>query len=550
MGARRTRSSAASSSRSSARRASASRASSPKRSAEIDARVVRGRCLPYGEGITYWPVIEVLKQLEDVAARRAGASGRCARCSARPIADDAAEEIAWAFRKLLEEQAPLVVVFDDIHWGEDTFLDLVERRRRCSPPGADPARLHRPAGAARPPAAWPVALRLEPLAERGRRASSSASVSRRDCGRGSARGRRQPALRRRSCSRWPGTADGDVEVPPNLSALLAARLDQLDTAERRVLERGAVEGEVFHRGSVTRRSTPEEPNSHAAPRRARPPRADPPRPGSAPGRGRLPLPPPPDPRRRLRRRSRRPTRADLHERFADWLERARCRARRAGRDRRLPPRAGRAISARARRAGRSARAARRQATRGCRHACAQSFGHSGRGEPPRTSARAAPLRRSGSVFCDFSWEPPCGRREAPASRLDRCSRARRSRPTSETTPPSWLFESRPLPHGCWPAAVGAAGARALAAEAARVLRATRRRRRSGARRVSWSPSSSTTTSTPLRDWRRRSGCLRTPGPRVWRGSRNRRSARPFRLTSGGQRPSRRWHACSPRSRAC
>ena len=45
-------------------------------------------------------------------------------------------------------------------------------------------------------------------------------------------------------------AGGEVEVPPTLQALLAARLDQLDAAERRVLERGAVEGEVFHRGAV------------------------------------------------------------------------------------------------------------------------------------------------------------------------------------------------------------------------------------------------------------------------------------------------------------
>ena len=44
--------------------------------------------------------------------------------------------------------------------------------------------------------------------------------------------------------------DGDVEVPPTLKALLAARLDQLDAAERRVLERGSVEGELFHRGGV------------------------------------------------------------------------------------------------------------------------------------------------------------------------------------------------------------------------------------------------------------------------------------------------------------
>ena len=44
--------------------------------------------------------------------------------------------------------------------------------------------------------------------------------------------------------------DGDVDVPPTLKALLAARLDQLDEAERRVLERGSVEGEIFHRGGV------------------------------------------------------------------------------------------------------------------------------------------------------------------------------------------------------------------------------------------------------------------------------------------------------------
>ena len=36
------------------------------------------------------------------------------------------DEIAWAFRKLLEEQAPLICVFDDIQWGEETFLDLLE----------------------------------------------------------------------------------------------------------------------------------------------------------------------------------------------------------------------------------------------------------------------------------------------------------------------------------------------------------------------------------------------------------------------------------------
>ena len=52
-------------------------------------------------------------------------------------------------------------------------------------------------------------------------------------------------------------AAAEVEVPASLKALLAARLDQLDPAERRVLECGSVEGEVFHRGAV-QALTPEE----------------------------------------------------------------------------------------------------------------------------------------------------------------------------------------------------------------------------------------------------------------------------------------------------
>ncbi|MGZ8696680.1 MAG: hypothetical protein ACXWZ1_04935, partial [Gaiellaceae bacterium] len=51
---------------------------------------------------------------------------------------------------------------------------------------------------------------------------------------------------------------GEVDVPPTIQALLASRLDQLDTAERAVLERGAVEGELFHQGAVSA-LTPDEP---------------------------------------------------------------------------------------------------------------------------------------------------------------------------------------------------------------------------------------------------------------------------------------------------
>src|SRR5437763_1954550 len=89
------------------------------------ATVVVGRCLSYGEGISYFPVTEVAIQLKADPAQQPGL--------ASILGDDEApstpDEIAWAFRKLLETRAaeePVVVVFDDIHWGEPTFLDFVE----------------------------------------------------------------------------------------------------------------------------------------------------------------------------------------------------------------------------------------------------------------------------------------------------------------------------------------------------------------------------------------------------------------------------------------
>src|SRR6202012_4597017 len=95
--------------------------------AGLEARVVRGRCLSYGEGITYWPVVEILKQLGTLPEGDA----------ARPLRSllgetglpGSAEDIAWGFRKLLEQEAqahPLVVVFDDLHWAEEMLFDLVE----------------------------------------------------------------------------------------------------------------------------------------------------------------------------------------------------------------------------------------------------------------------------------------------------------------------------------------------------------------------------------------------------------------------------------------
>ena len=215
--------------------------------AAVEARVVRGRCLPYGEGITYWPVVEVVKQLAAVPSDPAAATAIQSLLGESAVATSG-DEIAWAFRKLLEEQAPLVVVFDDIQWGDETFLDLVESTALLSA-GAPLLLLcmARPELVERRPS-WPAALRLEPLPAEHAEALIGDEVS------GELRERiaRAAGGNPLFISEMLAMAAGnvEVEVPPTLKALLAARLDQLDEAERKVLERGAVEGEIFHRGAV------------------------------------------------------------------------------------------------------------------------------------------------------------------------------------------------------------------------------------------------------------------------------------------------------------
>ena len=115
-----------------------------------------------------------------------------------------------------------------------------------------------------------------------------------------------------------GEAVGDVVVPPTLHALLAARLDQLNAAERDALERAAVEGEVFHRGAVQALSpvaTPVTPRLAALVRRGLI-RPDAPQ---LPGQDGFRF-------RHLLIRDvaydaiPKATRAELHERYARWLE--------------------------------------------------------------------------------------------------------------------------------------------------------------------------------------------------------------------------------------
>jgi class 3 adenylate cyclase/tetratricopeptide (TPR) repeat protein len=281
----------------------------------IDARVVRGRCLSYGEGITYWPVVEVVKQLH---ARPDDEQAALAISSLLGETETLAgtDEIAWAFRKLLEAQAPLVVCLDDIQWGEETFLDLVESTALLSTGApllllcmARPELLDRRPG-------WPGTLRLEPLAAEEAESLVGDAVP--------------DEVRERIVHASGGnplfvtemlalaSEESDVEVPATLRALLAARLDQLDGPERAVLERGAVEGELFHRGTV-QALAPEE--TAVTPRLAALVRRDLVRPDQP----QLPREDAYRFRHLLIRDAAydalpKATRADLHRRFAAWLE--------------------------------------------------------------------------------------------------------------------------------------------------------------------------------------------------------------------------------------
>ena len=231
----------------------------------LDAHVVGGRCLSYGDGITYWPVVEVVKRLDTMP--RDEAAARAIRSLLRKGETQTnAETIAWAFRKLLEQEAqkqPVVCVLDDLHWGEDTFLDLVEEV-------VDLARdapilllcMSRPELLERRPGwgggKWNAATTvLEPLdqAESDRLLDKLGGIQASGADRD---------LRERICSAAEGnplfleemlalvreSGGSDVAVPPTIQALLAARLDQLDPSERSVLERAAVAGRVFHQSAL------------------------------------------------------------------------------------------------------------------------------------------------------------------------------------------------------------------------------------------------------------------------------------------------------------
>jgi class 3 adenylate cyclase/tetratricopeptide (TPR) repeat protein len=242
------------------------------------ARVLTGRCLPYGDGITYWPVFEIVRGLvegdEDpgpaIARLLAGREGadaiaeRIAGTLGHSTQAGSAEETSWAVRKLFEalaEERPLIVVFEDLHWAEPTLLDMVDYIADWSH-GAPilVVCLARPELLEKRPrwgAGEAATLLLEPLT-----AAESGALIDTLPGAGSL----QPEIRARIAETAEGNplyveqmvamlAEGDrgegpLEIPPTIQGLLAARLDRLSVDERAVIERACIVGKRFWTAAV------------------------------------------------------------------------------------------------------------------------------------------------------------------------------------------------------------------------------------------------------------------------------------------------------------
>jgi hypothetical protein len=251
------------------------------------ARIVKGRCLAYGDGITFWPLREIAGGAAGIRADDGPAEARAKL--AELIGDDdvvariasaiglsegafALHEVNWAARKLFEKLAafgPLVALIDDIHWAEPAFLDLIEHVLDSAENApilllatARPDLLEkRPAWAERDGA---LRIELKPLsdaaaarvAENLLGASFPADVAARIVA--AAEGNPlyveqilamlvdTKAIRRQDDGQWVrGENYGEIDIPPTIKALLEARLGQLAPGERTAIEPASVIGLQF-----------------------------------------------------------------------------------------------------------------------------------------------------------------------------------------------------------------------------------------------------------------------------------------------------------------
>jgi len=240
-----------------------------------DALVLRGHCLSYGEGITYFPLVEILEALavdeEASMLLRQDAEAQSmlnAVTAAAGLADAptvSREDTFHAVRTFFERlgrRRPLIVVLDDLHWAEETFLDLVEYLADWSRDApifllcpARPDLLDtRPTWAGGKLNA--TTTLLEPLSEEeaetlidnllaGVSLSDAVRVRISDTAEGN------PLFVEQMLALIAQNGHGgEIEVPPTIQALLATRLEQLPVVERVAAERASVIGKEFWRAAL------------------------------------------------------------------------------------------------------------------------------------------------------------------------------------------------------------------------------------------------------------------------------------------------------------
>ena len=253
------------------------------------ASVLTGRCLPYGEGVTYWPLAEMIKAAagisDDDPLEEAFAKLK-ACCEEETVADvlglasgmlealegeRSAQEISWAAREIMEtlgDVQPLILFFEDIHWAEEPLLDLIEHL-------ADGVRapllilcLARPELLDTRPG-WgggrvrSTAIELEPLSAD----ESDLLVEKLVFQLAGASGEVPPALPKELLERTEGNPlfveetirmllesgtgnQGSARIPDTLQALIAARIDHLSPPGKALLQRASVIGRVFWKGAL------------------------------------------------------------------------------------------------------------------------------------------------------------------------------------------------------------------------------------------------------------------------------------------------------------
>ncbi|MGH8929893.1 MAG: ATP-binding protein [Egibacteraceae bacterium] len=261
-------------------------------SVDDEATVLQGHCLSYGEGITFWPVAEIVKQVAGVSDDDSsqGAQAKLLRLlqgeDEAPLivervgqlvgfvqATVASDEILWGVRKLLEALArrqAVVVVFEDLHWAEPTFLDLIDHITDWSRHAPVLVLcLARPDLLAQRPSwgegkANASSLELGPLSEQDSQQFMENLLGRRTLA-GRVRARISETaegnplyleeilsmlidngLLTEANGQWVATANlREIRLPPTIQGLLATRLDRLDTDERQIIEAASAVGTVF-----------------------------------------------------------------------------------------------------------------------------------------------------------------------------------------------------------------------------------------------------------------------------------------------------------------